>query len=142
MRVTSRAAFSWRARFRAMAHQALASILLRTAAIAVCAACLACPSAQAVNIGSLQTFNTLPSSNEFSTFSIPGTGGTITTVTDFDSAVQTNAILANFTNGLNQTTGNPIGNLGLARWSSTGLYIGTRPTGNDGTLLLCRVTNS
>jgi hypothetical protein len=100
------------------------------------------PSARAVNIGSLQTFNTLPDISEFATFSIAGTGGTITTVTDFDSAVQTNAILANFTNGLNQTTGNPIGNLGLARWSQTGLYIGTRPTGNDGTLLLCRVTNS
>ena len=96
----------------------------------------------AVGVGSLQTFGTLPPVTDWSTLSVGGTGGGITTAVDFDVSVQTNTA-ASINQALVASTTVPApGNNALARYSTPGGFIGTRPTGNAYTLLMATLVNS
>lgn len=115
-------------------------------ALALSLACLATQSASAaVAINSSQPFNTRPLAADWSTRSIPGSGGTagtsLTTAAAADAAVQTNAASSITAQLIEVAALAPTGN-GLAQWSSGGRYILTRATGNSHTLLMVSLTNT
>src|SRR5688572_9664229 len=89
---------------------------------------------------SLQTFDTPPPASSWSTLSIPGAASDIETHAALDAAVQT-VSATNITAQLVTDQANPPGNGSTARWSSSGLYLQTRPTGNAFTLLMATLQN-
>ena len=90
-----------------------------------------------------QTFPTNPIVAEWSTVSIaPSSAPNITTGVALDAAVQTNTA-ANVNAALTTDVTTPVpGTAGTARWSTNGLYLQTRPTGNSYTLLMATLRNN
>ena len=85
-------------------------------------------------------FSTLPAATNWSTYAIAGAAATLTTSAQLDTAVQ--ALTASLiTTPLGSTNVNPPVAAGTAFWSSTGGYVQTRPTGNNGIALMCTLIN-
>lgn len=86
------------------------------------------------------TFDALPPVAEWSTLSIAGAAGDITTVAALDAAVQTlNA--ASITTVLGSSGTTPPSQNAIARWNSTLLCLQTRPTGNNYLVLMATLRN-
>ncbi len=106
---------------------------------ALCAAALTTQAA--VPTGVLQSFPTQPLAVDWSSLSVPGGAGAITTTVALDAAVLTNDV-AIITNRLVLATGAAPGGNANAQWSQAGQYLVTRPTGNSYTILLARIQNT
>ena len=90
--------------------------------------------------GYTNTFAAQPDAMDWSTTSLPGGSIFLTTAADLNAAVQ--AVSADAIAGqVVLDSGNPPAFATLAAWSSTGGYLVTRPTGNNATLLMCRLVN-
>ena len=105
---------------------------------------LALPTRAVISLGGsgtgVWTFNTWPSSNDWSSFSISGGSSDVTTAAALDarvqviSAAQVNApLLADIVS--------PPSVVAIAVWSSSGHYIQTRPAGNAATVLMATLQN-
>ena len=77
-------------------------------------------------------FPSQPPAADWSSTSFGSSAGTITTPAGMDAAVQGFAA-GSITTQLSADPGNPPAILANAVWSSSGLYVQTRPTGNDAT---------
>lgn len=85
-------------------------------------------------------FSTQPTTADWATFSLTGAAGDVISSNQLDAAVQ--GVDADAISGLaGVDVENPPALNATARWSSTGQYLQTRPTGNKATLLLCRLMN-
>ena len=88
---------------------------------------------------SVQTFGSVPPAADWSTVSITGAPGNLTTVAAVDGAVQ--ALAAS---GITTVLGTQAGTAAnaIAQYSSSGTsFIFTSPTGNNATLLMCTLQN-
>ena len=94
--------------------------------------------------GYTNDFSTLPPVGDWSQSGVPASGGApgnITTVAGLDTSVQT-MTAASINQVLVSDTGNaPAANRGGV-WSSTGLYLQTRPTGPDWTAVMATLQNN
>src|ERR1043166_9361388 len=102
------------------------------------------PNAQAASVGPggyTNSFSALPDLADWSTLGPPGAKTSWGVVADVDAGVQ--ALNASDVNlQLNTDAANPpLGNANGV-WSSTGLYVQTRPTGVAGTVLMCSLVNN
>ncbi len=88
-------------------------------------------------------FSAQPPATDWATLSIPALSGATqgNDVYDMDTDVNTN-VAANITTQTTSSTGNPPTAAANAVWSSTGLYLQTRPTGNRFTILLGKFVNN
>src|SRR5438876_2202958 len=91
--------------------------------------------------GYTNSFNTQPAAADWSFLALAGAAGNITTAAGLDTAVQAVAASAINTQ-VGVDAGDPPALNGNALWSSTGLYVQTRPTGNNGILLMCTLVNN
>lgn len=107
--------------------------------------CLAIDSRAAISVTSslsspLITFNTNPPASQISQRTVPGGNFDITDATTLDATVQTNEFTM-IALQLESDPGNPPANDANTRWSSTGQYMQTRPTGNACTLTMATFQN-
>jgi len=86
------------------------------------------------------TFDTLPPATSWSTLSIPGAASDPENVPGLDAVVQAIAA-SSITAAVESNAGNPPGTSANARWSSTGFYLQTLPTGNAVTFLMATLRN-
>jgi hypothetical protein len=86
-------------------------------------------------------FAAQPPASDWSSSSFGSAAGTISTAAGMDAAVQGFAA-GSITTQLAADPGDPPALFGTAVWSSSGLYLQTRPTGNDATLLMCTLVNN
>ena len=86
-------------------------------------------------------FDVQPVAADWSTFSIGAGNGDYATAVALDAAA-TAVAASSINTALSSDAGDPPPLLGPAAWSSLGLYVQTRPTGNGATLLMCTLTNS
>ena len=100
--------------------------------------------AHAASIGSTgytNDFSTLPSAADWSYLNLAGAAANIGTAADLNTAVQ--AVTASSINTpIGSDPGDPPLLNGAALWSSVGLYLQTRPTGNNAILLMCTLVNN
>jgi hypothetical protein len=85
-------------------------------------------------------FSALPPATSWSRFSIAGAGGDVESNDALDARVQQVAA-SSINTQLESNTGNPPGTSANGRWSSVGLYLATRPTGNLATLIMATLRN-
>ena len=86
-------------------------------------------------------FGLQPAGSDWSTLSIGAANGDYSTAPGLDAAAT--AIAASSINTtLTADAGDPPLILSLAAWSSSGLYVQTRSTGNGATLLMCTLVNN
>lgn len=109
------------------------------------AVALACTAAAQLSVGPgglpTQTFDTQPTSDQWSTRTIGAAAADIQNATQMDAAVQ--AVAASSINGsLLNVAGNPPGQNASASWSNDRFFIDTRPTGNAATLLMATLRNN
>ncbi|MBI5387082.1 MAG: lamin tail domain-containing protein, partial [Verrucomicrobia bacterium] len=100
--------------------------------------------AQAASVGAggyTADFGTQPSAADWSTYSVSGGSGDITSLPGLDTPVQTLAA-ASINGQVGADAANPPAANALAYWSSSGLYLQTRPTGNQATVLMCTLVNN
>jgi len=119
------------------------SVTTRLHALLVLIAALLVSAAQAALVpaaGHTNRFDLQPTPADWSTTSIGGGAGDVTTATALDAEAQ-GVSAANVTGTLAADGSNPPGADGPARWSSAGLYVQTRPTGVRATLLMCTLVN-
>lgn len=88
------------------------------------------------------TFDTLPLATLWSTRTIVGASGDITTVAQLDAQVQTNSA-ALITNSLVSSAGSPpvVNGNGSGVWASDGRFIQTRPNANRFTMIMATLRN-
>ena len=102
------------------------------------------PDAHAALVGAggyTNDFAIQPPAADWSTFSIGGGAGNIVNSGDLDTAVQAvNA--SSVTAQVQADPADPPPLLGPASWSAAGLYLQTRATGNNATLLMCTLVNN
>ena len=91
--------------------------------------------------GYTNDFSVQPLAGDWSFLGQPGAAGTITTAGDLDAAVQS-ASFDTIAGALLPDGGDPPAFNGAATWSSTGLYVQTRPTGINDLLLMCTLVNN
>lgn len=104
------------------------------------AACVAASIVQAaVPTGAIQSFNARPLAADWSTLSVPGGGGTFTTVVALDESANTNDAAIITAQVINGAAG-PAGNAS-AQWNPGGFLV-TRPTGNAYTILMATIQNT
>ncbi|WCJ60031.1 lamin tail domain-containing protein [Fontisphaera persica] len=90
--------------------------------------------------GYQENFSTQPGAGDWSTYSIGGSSTSSGVSNDLVNAAQAlNA--ADINVALGADGGNPPGATGNGVWSSSGGYVQTRPTGNNGTVLMLRLQN-
>lgn len=91
--------------------------------------------------GYTNAFNTaVPSPGDWSTESISGGSGDVTTAAELDAAVQS-LTASGIATQISSDTGNPPAANALATWSSTGHYLQTRPTGVKMAVLIATLVN-
>jgi len=89
--------------------------------------------------GYTNAFGTQPAAADWATFSrAGGSGDNYNPDTDVNANITASGVTAQATS----STGNPPAALGTAVWSSTGLYLQTRPTGNRYTVLMGKFVNN
>ena len=112
------------------------------AAAVLLGALLARPTEAATVTGAGYTndFAAQPPAADWSTFSLPGATADIDSTTALDAAVQ-NVASSSFSAQTTSDPANPPAIMANAAWSSTGLYLQTRPTGNGATALMCALEN-
>src|SRR5687767_7473511 len=93
----------------------------------------------AIPLGEIQTFDSPPTVTEWSTASITGTGGSITTRTQLDAAVQSVTVASGLTitNRISKRVGNR-----MAQWRRAPNCLITQPTDNACTLIIAAIQNS
>src|SRR5262245_12984302 len=91
--------------------------------------------------GYTNSFSTQPPAADWSTFSIGTGSGDYATIATLDGAAVSVAA-GSIISVAGSDSGDPPAANGLATWSSTGLYLQTRPTGNGATLLMCTLVNN
>jgi len=100
--------------------------------------------ASAASVGSggyTNNFGTQPPSADWSTLSFGAGSGDFTSAAGLDGGI-TNVAASSITSQAGSDAGDPPVAVGPAAWSSTGLYLQTRPTGNGATLLMCTLVNN
>jgi len=112
--------------------------LLKVLFVLICAA--GAHGALVTSSGYTNAFSSQPQPVDWTTLSVGGGSGDITTAAGLDDEVQ-NTSIASITVAVASDPGNPPAAGGNATWSSAGLYLQTRPTGNRATMLMCRLTN-
>lgn len=99
----------------------------------------------AVSVGpsgtGLLTFDTLPSVGDWSTLAVGTSAGNITTGSQLDAAVQLLNASA-ITTPLGSSSTMPPSQQNIARWNSAGLFLQTKPTGVDYTVLMVTLVNN
>jgi hypothetical protein len=96
----------------------------------------------ALSIGPTYTFDALPlPADGWTTASFGTDAATIGTADALDAAVNAAVDAAAVTTALGQSGTVPPSTFGIARWNSAGMYIQTRPTGNDYLVLMATVVN-
>ena len=91
--------------------------------------------------GYTNDFSALPAAADWSFFSIAGGSGDVTTPAGLDTEVQ--AIAAGTINApVGTDATDPPAFSATPMWSSSGLYLQTRPTGNRASLLMCTLVNN
>jgi hypothetical protein len=111
--------------------------------VVLCATvCTHCIRAASLGTGGYtNSFSSLPPAVDWSTFSISGGAGDISAPAGMDAAVQLFA--ASSANAqLTLDAANPPAFLANGTWSSSGLYVQTRPTGNAATLVMATFLNT
>ena len=90
--------------------------------------------------GYTNSFDTLPLAADWAT---AARAGAVNDVYDMDADVNTNGLITTslVTNRLTASANNPPGLLPTAQWSSTGLYIQTRPSGGRYTVIMGKFVN-
>ena len=91
--------------------------------------------------GYTNSFGAQPPASDWSTFSIGTGSGDYGTAATLDAAA-TSVNAGSIISLAGSDPGDPPAFNGLATWSSTGLYLQTRPTGNGATLLMCTLLNN
>ena len=90
----------------------------------------------------VQTFNSLPTvADGWSGLSVGTVAGAFTTAAALDAHVITNTDASLVAAALQSSPTVPPATGSLSRWNSTGLYLQSKPTGNDYSLLLARLRN-
>ena len=99
----------------------------------------------AVSVGpsgtGLITFDTLPAVSDWSTLAVGTSAGTITNGSQLDTAVQLLNASA-ITTALGSSSTIPPSQQNIARWNSAGLFLQTKPTGVDYTVLMTTLVNN
>jgi hypothetical protein len=91
--------------------------------------------------GYTNAFSSQPPAADWSTFSITGAAADLGSAAALENALQ--AVGAgSITAATGSDPGNPPAITATAVWSSTGLYLQTRATGNGATLLMCTLVNN
>ena len=93
------------------------------------------------NSGYTNDFTALPAAADWSTVSIAGASGTPADAAALDTSARATAA-SGITTPLSSDPVSPATAVGTASWSSLGLYVQTRPTGNAATLLMCTLQNA
>src|ERR1051325_494436 len=91
--------------------------------------------------GYTNDFSTVPPAADWATAPISGAAANITTTVDLDAAVQATPASSVTAAVVSDATEPPAFN-GSATWASTGLYLQTRPTGVNATVLMCTLVNN
>src|SRR5436190_4111554 len=86
-------------------------------------------------------FGSQPLAGDWSTLSLGTGSGDYSVPTDLSNAVL-NVVASSIATALTPDGANPPLNAGAATWSSSGLYVQTRPTGNGATLIMCTLSNN
>src|SRR5215468_5793920 len=102
---------------------------------------IAAPGHAAIGLGSLQNFNSFPTTNEWTTAARTGAAGDFVYAGLLEADVQGVATAAAIRFPLPSDPGNPPGANAAARWSSIGRNVTTRPTGVAYTVLLAKIIN-
>ena len=109
----------------------------------ICIALVMCSlAASAADVGLsgyASDFTTLPSSSDWSTYSVSGSAGVVTTDAQLDSVVQTISALSIAGALAPVAVSDPSS---LAVWKSPGHYLQTRPVGNTATFLMSTFRNT
>lgn len=90
--------------------------------------------------GYANNFSTQPPAADWSTAPISGATADIDTTEALDAAVQ-NVVASQVAAQTSADAGNPPAAVGNATWSSSGLYLQTRPTGVGASTLMCTLVN-
>ena len=86
------------------------------------------------------TFDAIPAVADWSSLSISGGGGDVSTSAGMETEVQL-LTAASVTTVLGSSGTQPPSQSGVARWNSAGFYLQTRPTGNKYLVLMATLTN-
>ena len=117
-------------------------LLLLLAAILTCAAA---NSHAAISVGpsgsGVLTFDALPAVTEWSTLSVGSFSSRFSDAAALDAAVMASTTAAFVNVALSQSAIIPPSQNAIPRWTSAGLWLQTRPTGNDYTLLMATLRN-
>jgi hypothetical protein len=106
-------------------------------------ACLASAASAALvsPAGYTNAFDTAPGPADWSTATIVGASGDVTTAAGLDAAVQSLSA-SGINTQISSDTGNPPAANALATWSSSGHYLQTRPTGVKMAVLMATLVNN
>jgi len=89
--------------------------------------------------GYTNSFDAQPTAADWATANLPGGSND---AYDMDATVNTNAVATSVTNATTASALNPPGVLGLATWSSSGLYLQTRAASSRYVMLMAKFVNN
>jgi len=92
--------------------------------------------------GYTNDFSVQPAAADWSSYSIPGANTLINNIADMDAQVQLLSASTVSSQTLADPGNPPAASSGVAAWSSSGLYLATRETGNAATILMCTLVNN
>ena len=131
--------YSWTWTNVSAGNYALTAVAFDSGGLAVTSAPVSVNVRSAVPLGVPCTFGTLPSIEEWSTYSISGGSTTYSNASSLDAGVT--ALAASTVNQSLSTATNYVEN-GLARWNSANQKVFIRPTGNAATVLMATLGNN
>src|SRR6266446_973534 len=92
--------------------------------------------------GYTNDFSVQPVAADWSSYSIAGGNTTINNITEMDTQVQALTASIVSVQTLADSGNPPAASSGVGNWSSSGLYLATRETGNAATILMCTLVNN